>query len=202
MIKLLHLILQNVDLNKIHKMESYIQISTLNDFIFCPRSIFFHGLYLDRSEYLYEEEPQFKGTAAHSAVEEGRYSSRKNIIQNMSVYSEKYNLCGRIDTFFENTGILRERKKKIIKIYDGYILQLYAQYYCLVEMGYKVNKLELYSMDTNKIFEIPKPEEDKIMQEKFEKVISDMNSYSLTEPFEPNIKKCEKCIYSSLCDKG
>ena len=182
-------------------MESYIQISALNDFIFCPRSIFFHGLYLGRSEYLYEEEPQFKGTSAHTAVEEGRYSSRKNVIQNMSVYSGKYNLCGRIDIFFEKTGILRERKKKITKIYDGYILQLYAQYYCLVEMGYKVNKLELYSMDTNKIFKILKPEKDKIMQEKFKKIISDINNYSLTEPFEQNIKKCEKCIYSSLCDK-
>ena len=104
--------------------------------------------------------------------------------------------------FFEDGGILRERKKRIAKIYDGYILQLYAQYHCLVEMGYKVNKLELYSMDTNKIFDILKPEEDAVMQEKFEKVIEEMNSYSLTAPFEPNKKKCEKCIYFSLCDKG
>lgn len=183
-------------------METYIQISMLNDFVFCPRSIFFHGLYLSRSEYLYEGEAQFKGTAAHSAIEERRYSARKNILQNLPVYSEKYNLCGNIDMFFEDSGILRERKKRITKIYDGYILQLYAQYHCLSEMGYKVNKLELYSMDTNKNFDILKPEEDAVMQEKFEKVIEEMNSYSLTAPFEPNIKKCEKCIYSSLCDKG
>lgn len=183
-------------------METYIQISTLNDFIFCPRSIYFHGLYTSKSEYLYEGEAQFKGTAAHSAIEEGRYSNKKSVIQNLTIYSEKYNLCGKIDMFFEDTGTLRERKKRISTIYDGYILQLYAQYHCLIEMGYKVNKLELYSLDTNKVFKILKPEEDNIMHKKFEKVISEMNSYSLTAPFQPSIKKCEKCIYSSLCDKG
>jgi len=183
-------------------METYIQISTLNDFIFCPRSIYFHGLYTSKSEYLYEGEYQFKGTAAHSAIDEQRYSTRKSVIQGLAVYSEKYNLCGNIDMFFEDTGTLRERKKKIVQIYDGYILQIYAQYYCLIEMGYKVNKLELYSLDTNKIFQIPKPEEDDSMREKFERIIKEMNSYDLNAPFQPNIKKCEKCIYSSLCDKA
>jgi CRISPR-associated protein Cas4 len=181
-------------------MENCINISTLNDFIFCPRSIYFHGLYGGKSEYLYESEAEFKGTAAHSSIEEQRYSSKKSVIQNLAVYSEKYNLCGKIDIFFQDKGVLRERKKNITRIYDGYILQLYAQYYCLAEMGYTVNKLELYGMDTNKIFQIPKPEEDEAMRQKFENVINDMNSYNLNADFTPNIHKCEKCIYSDLCD--
>ena len=37
--------------------------------------------------------------------------------------------------------------------------QLYAQYFCLREMGYEVEKLKLYSLDDNKVYEIPLPNE-------------------------------------------
>lgn len=40
--------------------------------------------------------------------------------------------------------------------------QLYAQYFCLTEMGYEVEKLKLYSLDDNKVYEIPLPNEDEI----------------------------------------
>ena len=66
------------------------------------------------------------------------------MLQGVSVYCEKYNLVGKIDVFDEKTGILTERKKKIKTVYDGYIYQIYAQYFSLIEMGYKVNELRLY----------------------------------------------------------
>jgi CRISPR-associated protein Cas4 len=183
-------------------MENYIQISFLNDFIFCPRSIYFHQLYSSKSEYLYQRESQFKGKAAHNAIDEKRYSDKKTVLQGIEIFSEKYNLCGKIDAFFEDKGILRERKKKITQIYDGYVLQLYAQYYCLIEMGYAVNKLELYSMDTNKVYTIKKPDEDKDMKNKFEDTIKALNSFDISKDFMPNANKCQKCIYSALCDKA
>lgn len=39
-------------------MEPYIPISFLNDFIFCPRSIYFHQLYGRSSESLYHSTDQ------------------------------------------------------------------------------------------------------------------------------------------------
>jgi CRISPR-associated protein Cas4 len=182
-------------------MENYIVISTLNDFIFCPRSIYFHQLYNDKSEYLYKGAAQFKGTAAHSTIDEKKYSSKKTVIQGMEVYSERYNIYGKIDIFFKDKGVLRERKKRIVKIYDGYILQIYAQFYCLIEMGYDVNKLELYSMDTNKIYPVKKPEEDEYMKNKFEDIIKKMSLFDINADFTPNPNKCKNCIYSALCDK-
>ena len=95
-------------------MESYLMITQLNDFIFCPRSIFFAGIYRESvSDELYHEAPQRKGSANHSAIDENRYSSRSNILTGTTVYSEKYNLLGRIDIFDTSTGVLTERKYSV-----------------------------------------------------------------------------------------
>lgn len=69
----------------------------------------------------------------------------------------------------------------------------------MIEMGYKVNKLRLYSMDDNKIHTVSKPEEDKIMLEKFERIISEINNFSFGSFKQSNISKCQRCIYEPLC---
>ena len=38
--------------------EDYISISTLNDFIFCPYSIYLHNVYMESDEGLYHATPQ------------------------------------------------------------------------------------------------------------------------------------------------
>ena len=50
-------------------MDDYIQISTLNDFIFCPYSIYLHNIYMDADESLYHATPQTKGRIAHEKVD-------------------------------------------------------------------------------------------------------------------------------------
>ena len=115
-------------------MESYIRISTLNDFVFCPKSIYFHELYDRYDEKVFQDKVQHDGKLAHETIDEKRYSTAKKYIQSMSVYSEKYKLCGKIDIFNTETKNLVERKNKVEKIYDGYKYQLYAQYYCMLEM--------------------------------------------------------------------
>jgi len=35
------------------------------------------------------------------------------------------------------------------RIYDGYIFQLYAQFFCLQDMGYTVKKLSVYEIDNS-----------------------------------------------------
>lgn len=46
-------------------MEPYITITTLNDRVFCPKSIYFHGLYGKYSSRIYQQSPQIIGTINH-----------------------------------------------------------------------------------------------------------------------------------------
>lgn len=182
-------------------METYIPISFLNDFIFCPRSIYFHQLYGGYKTELYQQRPQIAGKAAHASIDEKAYSTRKNILQGMEVYCERYKICGKIDLFDTDSGRLTERKRQIKNIYDGYIFQVYAQYHALVEMGYAVKSIVLYNMTGNKTYPVPLPDEDLEMQQKFEKLINQMNGFDMNaSEFTPLEAKCRNCIYSNLCD--
>lgn len=99
--------------------ENPILISNLNDFVFCPVSIFFHALDEDKEEILMQDPVQLNGSAAHEKVDSAAYSTRKSMLQGIPVYCEKYNLIGKIDTFDSVKGILTERKKKIKMVYDS-----------------------------------------------------------------------------------
>ena len=108
-------------------MESYLMITQINDFIFCPRSLLFHDFL--RSNYSpdnFRETPQVRGLAAHASIDNGTYSAKKDILQGTMVYSYRYGLLGRIDIFDISTGSLVERKYSITAIYDGFRYQLYA----------------------------------------------------------------------------
>ncbi|MDD5795530.1 MAG: type V CRISPR-associated protein Cas4 [Oscillospiraceae bacterium] len=179
--------------------ETPITISNLNDYIFCPASIYFHSLDYYTDTLTYQDSYQINGTAAHNAVDSSTYSDNKNILQSISVYSERYNLFGKIDLFDTDNHILTERKKKVNKIYEGYIFQVYAQYFGLTEMGYRVHKIRIYSMDDNKMYPIALPGENPDMLKKFEVLIKNMNKFELETFTQENIKKCSHCIYESLC---
>ena len=180
-------------------MENQIAISQINDFIFCPASIYFHGLHGSLEKLLYQGDAQLQGTNAHKAIDEQRYSTRVDVSQAIDVYCEKYNLIGKIDTYDARTKTLTERKNKIRQIYDGYVFQLYAQYFCLVEMGFAVEKLRLYSISNNKMYPIPLPCEDAEMLAKFERTIHEMQVFNIEKFHQPNESKCANCIYESLC---
>ena len=51
-------------------MDDYIPLSTLNDFIFCPYSIYLHSVYMESDGDLYKASPQTKGTLVHQGVDE------------------------------------------------------------------------------------------------------------------------------------
>ena len=180
-------------------METYLCITQLNDFIFCPRSIYFHNIYQENySTEMYHKTWQKKGIAAHKAVDEGHYSTRKNVLQGITVYSEKYELLGKIDVFDLDTKELTERKYSVTAIYDGFRYQIYAQYFALQEMGYEVNSLRIYSKKSNTVYPIKVPEKKEI--EEFEDVLLQIRSFSLNDAFTQNSKKCKSCIYNTLCD--
>jgi len=179
-------------------MEDCIQISKLNDFIFCPRSLYFHRLFENFNEQTYHDVPQTRGKIAHEKIEKGQYSSLKKYLQALEVYSDELNICGKIDIFDKEKGALIERKYRIKKIYDGYVFQLYAQALCLVEMGYAVKKLFFHSLADNKRYQVAFP--DLKVEAALKKLIMDMRAYDIVKDKTPyNANKCDHCIYRTLC---
>ena len=183
-------------------MEETILISYLNDFIYCPVSIYFHKLYGNVQKDLYQSNYQINGTDAHKSIDNKTYSTRADVLQSIDVYTEKYDILGKIDVFDCKTGILTERKKKISEIYEGYIFQVYAQYYGLTEMGYTVKQIKLHSLDDNKTYNIKLPDENVEMKNKFQKLIKDMHEFSFENFNQTNVKKCQNCIYEPSCDRS
>ncbi len=183
-------------------MQGEILITQLNDFIFCPASIYFHNLYGNTDRMLFQSKKQINGTAAHEKVDNNTYSSKKCILSAIDVYCEKYGLSGKIDLYNVDTGVLTERKRTIKTIYDGYIFQVYAQYFALIELGYHVKKINLYSMTDNKKYNIKLPGDDEEMLNKFEQTIQDMRSFRLEQFEQSNPLKCKNCIYEPACDRG
>lgn len=183
-------------------MRDEILITELNDFIFCPASIYFHHLYGDMEKMVYQSTDQINGTNAHQSVDAGTYSSKKDVLMGIDVFCEEFRLIGKIDVYFAKEHLLRERKKKIVRIYDGYVFQLYAHYFALREMGYEVERIEFLSLDDNKKYPIKLPEEDAAMYEKFCNTISEMRNFQLEKFQQSNPEKCLRCIYEPACDRA
>lgn len=177
-------------------MEPYIAISTINDFLYCPRSLYMHIAAGGINPASYHETPQVRGKAVHEAIEFGRYSNRKNVVQNMSIFSEELGIQGKLDTFDTTTGELIERKAKIKKLYEGYYMQLYAEYFCLVEMGYKPTRLAFYSMLDNKKYPIPIP--TKKYRARLKQIISEIQNYTPQKLLKHTCPNCNNNIYTPL----
>lgn len=180
--------------------ENPISISSLNDFIFCPISIYFHSLYSDLDKLTYYSFYQTNGLDAHKSVDDRSYPVA-NTIKSLEVYSEKYNLIGKIDIYNKDTKTLIERKKKVKQIYDGYVFQLYAQYFAMVEMGYEVRNLMIHSLDDNKNYHIDLPCENKKLFDLFEKTVKQFSDFDITDFVQTNKSKCINCIYAPYCDR-
>lgn len=180
-------------------MQDYILISTLNDFIFCPYSIYLHNIYMDTDESMYHATPQTKGKMAHEATDLKRSSNRSDEILALPVYSERLHLMGRIDVYRRKEQKLIERKYNLKQIYQGQIYQLWAQMFCLQEMGYDVQRMAFYEISTNKMIpmEMPTPVEEI----EFEAFINQYLTYDPSQPISVNQNKCTHCIYCNLCDK-
>ena len=154
---------------------------------------------MDTDEGLYHATPQTKGRIAHESIDTKTASNKKNDLQSLPVYSERYKLMGKIDIFKKKEKILIERKYNLKQIFQGQIYQLWAQYFCLQEMGYKVEQIAFYEISTNKTTLIPLPTEKEIRI--FETFIKEFHRFNPSENLPINPNKCKHCIYSNLCDK-
>ena len=176
-------------------MESYIQISKINDFLYSPKSLYLHSVYESFDQNMYHESPQKKGKLNHECIEKGIYSSAKRYVQGKSVYSGKYNIGGKIDIYDTETKTLIERKTKIKEIYKGHRFQLYAQMFAMEEAGYPVKKLRIHSLQDNKRYAIPLPDKKEI--KKFEKVLESIRSHDPSQE-DPVGYRCDLSIYRHL----
>ena len=171
----------------------------LNDFIFCPYSIFLHNVYLDTDEGLYHATPQTVGRISHKATDSKTSSTSKNDIFSLSVYSCRFRLMGKIDVFRSDKKLLIERKKQLKQIFKGQIYQLWAQYLCLIEMGYEVKQLAFYEISSNKTIPISLPDDNDIKE--FSSFIETFRNFNPEKTVNINPNKCKHCIYCNLCDK-
>lgn len=181
-------------------MNDYIAISNLNDFIFCPYSIYLHSVYMEADEEMYKATPQRKGTIVHEGIDTKSGSTRKGDLMAMPVYSDTLGVAGKIDVYKSDRRMLIERKNNLKAVFRGQIYQLWAQYFCLTEMGYLVEQLAFYEISTNKMMPIPLPGEQG--RQELETFIHRFKTYRPAEDiFEINPNKCAHCIYCNLCDK-
>ena len=119
---------------------------------------------METDESVYYATPQVRGKIAHEGIDKKTYSTRKDDIASLPVFSEKYGLIGKIDLLKNKEHILIERKYQIKQIFQGQIYQLWAQYLCLVEMGYQVEKLAFYEISTNKMIPVELPNEEELIK--------------------------------------
>ena len=179
-------------------MFHFIPITAINDFLFCPRSLYFHGIYQQFDTDVYKDLPQKRGKQAHRASDEGKYSSHKRYLQGKFISSSRLGLIGRIDIYDQEEKALIERKRLIRHVYRGYRLQLLAQKKCLEEEGREVRRCFLHSLADNKRYEVSFSSED---EKVFHDLLSKMRLFRV-EDFPAtlqNPEKCKSCIYHLLC---
>lgn len=177
-------------------MEQYIRISTINDFLFCPRSLYLHSVYESYDTSMYHDEPQIVGTQLHQAVDTQRYSTAKHILQGLSVASTEYGILGKIDLYDTKKRVLTERKTQVKRIFDGYRMQLYAQYVCMREMGYEVLYMTLYDMTANKRHVLMPPNEQ--MLRRLKDILRQMRDITPEKIQQHQCRRCDEHIYGGL----
>ena len=155
---------------------------------------------MESDEDMYKATPQLSGGNAHSAINNRSSTTRKDDIMALPVYSDELGLTGIIDIYKGEQHLLIERKNNLKQIFRGQIYQLWAQYFCMIEMGYHIEKIAFYEISTNKMMYQPIPsDKDKAELVTF---IQKFRDYSPdTTHFVVNPNKCRHCIYCNLCDK-
>jgi len=154
---------------------------------------------MESDEGIYHAAPQTQGKMAHETVDNRKASNQKGDLVSYSVYSERFGLMGKIDIYKREEKLLIERKYNLKQIYQGQIYQLWAQYFCLTEMGVDVNQLAFYEISTNRKIHIDIPNDNDCRE--FIHFIERIRNFNPEAKFLVNSNKCIHCIYCNLCDK-
>lgn len=71
-------------------MEFFLPISYLNDFVFCPYSIYLLQVFDNSKEEVYSANPQQKGKSAHDIVDNTNLKKSKKILSGTDVLNFYY----------------------------------------------------------------------------------------------------------------
>lgn len=143
---------------------------------------------MDTDEELFHAKPQARGKMAHESVDKKTSSSLKDEIQSLPISSDELGIMGKIDVYRQKEKLLVERKYKIARIYRGQLYQIWAQYFCMLEMGHEVEKLAFYEISTNKMINVDLPTESD--KEELLAFIEKYKNYDLNTSFKINENKC------------
>lgn len=181
-------------------METFMPITYLNDFIFCPYSVYLHQVFDQGDEVMYSAKPQQVGKAKHESVDTDIQKRSTQIeLRGIYVLSNKLGIYGKIDILEVAAGKLVERKYQISTIYQGYLYQIWSQYFALIEMGYSINQICFYSIKDKRTYPLELPGEREF--EELRGHIRKIARYDFTASLITNLQKCSHCIYAALCDK-
>lgn len=178
-------------------MEHLLAITVLNDFVFCPYSIYLHQIYGDSQEDVYHNIYQSRGKRLHQFLEKN--PNGRSLI-NSWVSSETLGIYGRIDAYDEAEEELIEYKSTVAVAYKGYYYQIWAQLICLREQGISVKKLSFFDFKTNTKIPIPLPTPADLLDLKNH--IERVRHFDFESNFKVNPNKCRQCIYNNLCEKA
>ncbi|MFV0290262.1 MAG: type V CRISPR-associated protein Cas4 [Mangrovibacterium sp.] len=181
-------------------MENLIQITYLNDFIFCPYSIYLHQIFEDGEIESFQASPQSEGRMVHADIDSEEHQTKdSSCVKGIYVYSESLKLYGKIDSYFPERRALVERKKEIKVLYQGYLYQLWAQFFAMREMGYCVDEIAFETIVGKRYLlqQLPTVAD----YGRLKKVVLSMAAFRPEEFETQNSNKCVHCIYSALCDK-
>ena len=180
-------------------MEETIPITAINDFLFCPKSLYW-GNIARRSlaKDSYQESAQKAGTLSHGNVDSGRYSTRKTVFSGFPVYCEKYGLMGVIDVYDSGSGTIIERKRTVRAVWEGFRMQVFAQALSLMESDFPVKRIKIHSLTDNRTYDVGLPARQDV--DRLEEILGEMRSFSPWDEFDPDRKRCPRCPYRHLCD--
>ena len=180
-------------------MEDIIAISTLNQYVFCPRRcalMHIEGIWSDN-------EHTAKGTILHEHADERGYETigKARVLRALPLYSHKYGLSGKAD-------IVEVRGKEIIPVeykkgkrreFDNDNIQLTAQALCLEEMfETEIKRGFIYHASSKKRREVLIDEDlRKATIETIEKVRELLsNEHIPSAEYKP---RCEGCSLYNIC---
>lgn len=154
---------------------------------------------MDADEDVYHATPQVRGRNAHATIDSKTTTPSNDRLESLSVFSQELGVYGKIDVYNRVKTSLVERKYQLKHIYQGQIYQLWAQFFCMIEMGYSISKLAFYEISTRKTtyIEIPGIHEKKQLLS----FVQQYNDFNPRDFKNTNINKCAHCVYLNLCDK-